>query len=219
MDSVPGTTFYDGLNKFLIGFLIILPFIDISCTSDKIIVITLIFIASWITGLLLWCVTESLSAIVSKKVRSRFPLNKESYINKAYHDIGAEINKPQDDKQFTIIDYYKAYYRIQSKGLLGNIPVLESFSAFFKNLVIVIVWWLILIIFSSSSSICSCRWLCDIVAKVTTSDVCSGSQPCCIFIIQCITVLMICLIIIIIGRFYTERKIIRLVLEADLLTD
>lgn len=214
MDSVPGTTFYDGLNKFLIGFLIILPFIDISYTSDRIIVITLIFIASWITGLLLWCVTELLSAIVSKKVRSRFPLNKKSYINTAYHDIGAEINKPQDDKQFTIIDYYKAYYRIQSKGLLGNIPVLESFSAFFKNLVIVIVWWLILIIFSSSS----CRWLCDIVAKVTTSDVCSGSQPNCTSIIQCITVLMICLIIIIIGRIYTERKIIRLVLEADLLT-
>ncbi len=218
MDSVPGTSFYDGLNKLLIGFLIILPFIDISCTSDHIVIVTLIFITSWITGLLLWCVTESISSIISKKEWSRFLDNKKKYINKAYHDIEAEINETHDDTQFTLIDYYKSYYHVQSKGLLGSIPVLESFSAFFKNLMIVIAWWLILIIFFSSCSSCSCRWLCDIIATLTTSDVCSCSQPCCICIIQCITVLMLCLFIIIIGRYYTERKIIRLVLETYLLT-
>lgn len=214
MNPVPGTTLYDGLNKFLTGFLLILPFIDISSASVNAINATLIFVASWIVGLLLWCVTETITFLILRNGgRSSF-IDKKKLISRVYRDIISETKVYDNIEYLTITDYYKAYYRIQSKGLIGNIPVLESFSAFFKNMMIVIVWWLILIVFYK------CIWLCDILSILTTASGECGccTNCCCICLIRYITVLLLCFSIFIIGRYYTERKIIKLVLEADLLT-
>lgn len=155
------SSFYDGLNKLVIGFLILFPFIDFcSKGNDEIATISLI-VFCWLIGIFLWAFLKSLSFICLSKFNlshlfKSIPLPKKNnidWINHEYHsaseDVGCKYiikgkSTPIDNLELN--DYYTIYYAVQRNGLLGSVPILESYSAFFSNLPFVFLWYIILIL-------------------------------------------------------------------------
>lgn len=51
-------------------------------------------------------------------------------------------------------NYLNAYFCVEKNGLLGNVPVMESYSAFFFYMRIVLIWWILLLICSNGATLC-----------------------------------------------------------------
>lgn len=137
---------YDYLNKLTVGFMILLPFLggchNITCGIGLLV----LWIASWLVGLLLWGIINGLENCSSKY----FPWlgkNNLKFIQQQYDVKYTFWNPAQKIAPLTLKEYFTAYYKIQCKGLLGNIPALESLSAFCKNLVFVGVIWFVVVPF------------------------------------------------------------------------
>lgn len=143
------SSFYDAINKLIIGLLIIIPFYsyfpDIPTSIPGLIVL------SWLIGIFFWIISES---ILSHVIQSIPFLRKNNlkWINNEYYsatkDTGLKYSKKHSTVQLDSLelnDYYTIYYEVEKKGLLENVPVLESYSAFFTNLIYVCVFWLILL--------------------------------------------------------------------------
>jgi hypothetical protein len=106
------------------------------------------------------------------------------HIKKTYPDYSPKFK--HDRKK----SYLGAYYRIQQAGLLGNIPVLEALSEFFKNFVFAVLIWGLSLFFVDN------QFLYEIILWYVGVFICV-------------------LIISAAGRHYTEIKIHHLVWEAD----
>lgn len=141
------SSFYDALNKLVIGFLILLPVVSFSdCLSSD----TILFvIACWMIGIFIWAVSESLMQPFSQSLPFMKKNNLE-WINQEYDSVTKEVGRKYIDPvtsmplyKLELRDYYSIYYKVQKNGLLGSVPVLESYSAFFLNLSFVFIWWTI----------------------------------------------------------------------------
>ena len=102
--------------------------------------ILIISAISWIVDIFFWAIFE--------KVRSR-PRCNESYekmISNTYQSLIKELGGNDNEiVNINKIKYYKAYYAVQEKGLLGPVGALESFSAFFRNFALVAFYWLFIV--------------------------------------------------------------------------
>ena len=68
--------------------------------------------------------------------------NNPKRIEKAYN----KIKKESDGKlgeDFSMTNYYAAYYRLMKNNSLGNIPVLEAQVAFCRNLILILLVYLV----------------------------------------------------------------------------
>lgn len=148
MTGLQGSTFYDTINKMLVGFLILLPWLNIERQpSPADVEIILSAVSSWMVGLFLWAVTSYLFSCRSIPYIGN---NDERLINIAYRRVLKAIGSGHPGyiwPSFSIDkkDYLKIYYEVQKSGLLGNVGVLESFSAFFRNFALILVYWIVLI--------------------------------------------------------------------------
>lgn len=124
-----------------------------------------VLVFSWLTGILFWGLMNLLFSFQSifrcndnhskKKCTWRwepisniftwpFHSNNPDLIHIAKGNLQhkkSDYKKPEKSK--LVKRYLEAYYRVQEAGLLGNVPTLESFSEFFKNLAIVLIYWII----------------------------------------------------------------------------
>ena len=138
------SSFYDALNKLIIGLLIIIPFY--SYFPDILTGISGLIVLSWLAGILFWIMTESILSSVIQAIPF-LRKNNMNWINKEYASItrstGIKYSKNNPTTQLDSLelnDYYTIYYEVQKKGLLGNIPIMESYSAFFTNMIFVCIW-------------------------------------------------------------------------------
>ena len=152
--GIIGSSFYDSINKVLTGFLLILPVLLMcNCKIDDLpispaISDILILALSWIVGLVLWGIQLWISIRREDKPKEKYvnQINKsyEAVINK--HNLSVLPNQPR----LTLPDYYRIYYQVQKNNLLGSVPILEAFSAFFLNLIWISIIWIVIL---------SCLWL------------------------------------------------------------
>ena len=152
MNGFVGSSLYDTLNKMVIGFLLILPFLIIFCPNiDQFLkdYSLYIMIASWIIGLIYWAVyAVILGGILEKLFPYIFRPNNLEWINQEYKALKEKYKtgyKNLIDNKLTLREYFKVYYRVQKNGLFGNVPCLESYSEFFKNFIVVAGEWILII--------------------------------------------------------------------------
>lgn len=219
MNGFVGSTFYDAINKFLIGLLLWLPLCDIWHISVDKVQLMLLSVLFWITGVIYWgIITFGIYPFFSKCnflsnckyiswIMSR---NNIKWINKAYERVQKDIFRDSDSEKQTQsvckIDelcYLENYLFVQNKGLLGNIPILESLSAFFQNLALLPFFWLI-----------------GFLIKIITLVGCKCPIKVNFTICSCIVISGLIILMIICGRFrkLTEEKIFYMVLQTSYLS-
>lgn len=212
-----GAGFYDTINKMLIGFLILLPFVSKTFLENGNIssfMFPLLIVGSWLIGIFFWAITKFSKdmlrgcVFISKH-------SKDSLLQKTYTRLLESKTKYYSLKPSPIDDniegfYNKCYYYVQKNGLLGNVPVLESLSEFFFNMVFVLLFWIILICYHSG-----CQDYCLLgCIKVA---MCNFSESQGIIFINSLTAIAIGIILIILSyftRIRTELQIHKLIFEA-----
>lgn len=114
---------YDFLNMVVMGFLLLFPVVTFP--TDAVFLIWLI--PCFIVGLIYHKLMENTLGVCMR--------NKKCMISNAYESVNGKENKEKSSKE----NYYKAYYFLIKKGLLGNIPRLEAQVAFMRNLLPILV--------------------------------------------------------------------------------
>lgn len=154
MNTINGMSFYDSLTKLTIGFLLTwwhLPKILYSNIQiqDKdlhdVLFIALYVVACYLTGCL-WqlvsCVFPQDNTLDNKdkddSLCSYIPWGKTNYlpwIKEKKHEVEKEftsaISSDEEDKNVKY-EYFKAYFKVQKSGLMGNVPILEAHEAFLR---------------------------------------------------------------------------------------
>ena len=202
----------------VIGFLLLIPFL-ISQSPEFLKDFALyILLASWMIGKLYWALSKLyLEPKFKKKWPCIFGSNNIDWINQEYiklkdkYKIGyrdvIEGELSRNDKE-----YLKAYYRVQKNGLLGTMPILESYSEFFKNMIVVLTEWILFIV-GFLLIHCLCYFF-----KVVKDFIGEGVIRTPIGIIIALLLIIGFLgALVVSARKYTEKKIYYLILEADLL--
>lgn len=145
--GIVGSSFYDSINKVLTGFILILPMLLIcNCKINSLpispaIAALLILVVSWIMGLILWVIQQWIKDLQENQFKEKYV----NQINKSYTSVISEhnISVLSGLPRLTLTDYYRVYYEVQKKNLLGNIPTLEALSAFFLNLIYISYIWMV----------------------------------------------------------------------------
>jgi len=157
-------TLYDMLAMVIPGFLLLLLFQlsicgdccpYIPCCGSSLITGTLIFIASYVVGLIYNKISFTnikwiLDCLCKKcylfdkiaeyvKLACKFRNNPDQ-IKKARKKFDEEYKENINDN---VNDYYKAYYFMMEKNCLNNIPVLEAQVAFLRNMIPVVLLYII----------------------------------------------------------------------------
>ena len=109
---------YDFLNMVVMGFLLLFPVVTFP--TDAVFLIWLI--PCFIVGLIYHKLMENTLGICMR--------NKDCMILKAYESVNGKENEKDSSKE----NYYKAYYFLMEKRLLGSIPILEAQAAFLRNI-------------------------------------------------------------------------------------
>jgi hypothetical protein len=132
---------YDALNKLIIGAIIFLPLMVSGgcCMFNQNTTVTtcLITVLCFLCGLILWL----LLGISTKGCTGQlFGSNSDDIIDETFKEIHRAYPRYRPRHKGKRKEcYLGAYYRVQQAGLLGNIPVLEAISEFFKNLFVAVV--------------------------------------------------------------------------------
>lgn len=142
MSEITGVGFYESLNKFFVGFLILVLFVGL---DSELFINPLFLISAYIVG----CFYQ---AIVQYGTRSSTSLQ-EDEIKDAYNTEYKVEYKGADIKE----DYLKAYYKIAKAGLLMNIPVLEALENFMRNLIFIIYCYFIFFICNENCNAIFCK--------------------------------------------------------------
>ncbi len=196
MTPLLGSSFYDSLNRLVIGFLLSLwlfaiPCFNISCIDGPI-PLGIYVVACFITGLFFSLLIDKLAGLNKCPLHYVFYKNKLSSIRKICKKWDIPFPDIKDDSKKPLYTYYTYYYTVQQGNLLGNIPALETLSAFLMNLsgvcIISTIISLSLCIIRKCWCLCCCCSCCI--------------HPCCIMIISII--LLICSISC---RYYIESRI------------
>lgn len=154
MNTISGLSFYDSLNKMIIGTLVLLLVKDMPSEDDGK-SIFLFIVAAFITGCVFQMIVQFITGgtVLGEVIKNGFfkssnqisaELNWTNNINmikKAHCDFYKTFREMPDIKIF----YLKAYYNVARNGLLMNIPVLEALETFMRNL---IFYFLILFVLS-----------------------------------------------------------------------
>jgi hypothetical protein len=132
---------YDALNKPIILLPIMLSGWWQTLCQNETTMACYFMVACFVCGLALWLV---LSKIGEHSTGIFFGSNSDEVIDKSFKEIqqaypdydpfNGEANENNQKKC-----YLSAYYRVQQAGLIGNIPVLEALSEFFKCLVFAVI--------------------------------------------------------------------------------
>jgi len=122
MNTVNGLSFYESINKLIVGFLLLSLFVRLDSQYQEISV-SLFLIFAYIAG----CIYQ---VIVRTLTKSCLNL-KESDLAKEYK----KINKKECAIEEVRESYLKAYYKISEAGLLMNIPINEALENFMRNLI------------------------------------------------------------------------------------
>lgn len=121
---------YDFLNMVVMGFLILLPVVNFPTDAVSL----SWFVPCYIVGLIYHKLMENTFGVCLR--------NKDGMISQAYKS----VNKIKDDN-FSSKNYYKAYYFLMEKRLLGSIPILEAQAAFLRNILpILFVYGILLLV-------------------------------------------------------------------------
>ena len=199
----------------MIGFLILLPFIDFSNDVPNLMII-FGSVCCWIIGLMFWGIFD-LWLFPMLDHKTWFSNNNINWINREYQRIYKNLEKQLDtnntEPKIPLNKYYQFYYEVLSKNKLGPVPILESFSAFFRNLGVVLCIWIILICFSTADIFTFHFGKLVIVACEKCSGYISGIITPSISIIMCSFGIILCLLF----RFMTERKIYAYIIETYLI--
>ena len=135
---------YEFFCFLVIGFLILMPFIDI--TQDSL--LYLWFIPCYITGLVYHKLMENTLGTCLR--------NKKHCIAYALKQVGY---KNMINTSTLLHSYYKAYYFLSSRNQLGNIPSLEAQLAFMRNLFPILLFYLFLSIIPNEIVFCKPTFL------------------------------------------------------------
>lgn len=198
----------------VIGFLLLIPFLIFQSPEFFHDFALYILLASWITGMLYWALSKLILESMFKKIcPGTFRSNNIVWINQEYTKLKDKYNignRDINEGELSLKEYLEAYCRVQHNGLLGTIPILESYSEFFKNMIVVLIEWILFIV---GFLLFHCPCYFHKVVKDFTGE---GVN-------MTLIVIIIILIIGLLGalfvsaRKYTEKKIYSLILEADLL--
>lgn len=198
----------------MIGFLILLPFIDFYQDVPNLMIIfgTL---CCWIIGLLLWSIFD-LWLFPKLGHKTWLSNNNIVWINREYRRISGNLEKQSDpnsiEPKIHLNRYYQFYYAVSDEVKLGPVPALESFSAFFRNLVVVLSIWIILICLSTTNSFIFHFGPLIIVTCGKCSGYISGIITPFLSILMCSLGIILCLLF----RMKTERKIYAYIVETYL---
>lgn len=153
MNELGGTSFYDSLNKLVIGLLLLIPFVancEVLCLENSFFLVLLAF-CSWIVGLFFWGLFELLFFPIFKCLPC-YRTNNLDWINHEYASISKKTGNRYINRcgvslcSLKLYDYYRIYFEVKKRGLLGVVSQLESFSAFFRNFTIVLLLWILVIL-------------------------------------------------------------------------
>ncbi len=137
MNPLNGISFYDALNRLIIGFLaslwtFYLP-IQIHEYLDKTHYAALYIVACFVVGFFFSLIVDRIAEAKNLGVFNFiFYKNDMRRIDSIASELG--INIIPSETNNGIPNYWKMYYNVQRNGLLGNITAMESLSAFMLNL-------------------------------------------------------------------------------------
>ena len=182
MNPLQGITFYDSINRLVIGFLASLWIFF--CPNlfrrelDPAIVTAIYLIACYILGLFF-------SLLVDRIATVKLPccLGHIFYKNDIIRIRRAAARKKVILKsmkgQPAIDAYFERYYAVQRAGLLGNVPAMETISAFLMNLAALCILYMtvVLLVIIFTCNCCQYIWIpilslfLVIIAKIARSHV------------------------------------------------
>ena len=138
MSTINNISFYDSLCKLSVGALILTPlyFLLFEKYGGTIVVMLFVVLCYIVGALFHHFITENVT---------RGMKNDVGLIRKAYRTIH-EKELPLDFNLNNPNDYFKAYYLLEQKKMLGTVRILESTEAFFRNLAVLFVLYFFTII-------------------------------------------------------------------------
>lgn len=164
MNPLQGLTFYDSINRLVIGFLASLwiffcPNI-FRCELDPAIITAIYLIACYVFGLFFSLLVDRIATVKLPCCLGHiFYKNHIIRIRRAAAQQKVILTNSKD--QSAIDAYFEKYYSVQSAGLLGNVPAMETISAFLMNLAALCILYmtggLLVIIFTRNC--CQYLWI------------------------------------------------------------
>lgn len=142
MSEITGVGFYESLNKFFVGFLILVLFVGL---NSDLFINPLFLISAYIVG----CIYQALVQVCTKSMLSLKKNEIEEVRNKVYKNKYKGTNIKDD--------YLKAYYKVAKAGLLMNIPVLEALENFMRNLIFIIPFYVLFFIRDENCNAIFCK--------------------------------------------------------------
>ena len=142
MSEITGVGFYESLNKFFVGFLILVLFVGL---NSDLFINPLFLISAYIVG----CIYQAIIQVLTKSWLSL----REDEIQNAYNAEYIIKYKGENIKE----DYLKAYYKVAKAGLLMNIPVLEALENFMRNLMFIIPFYVLFFIRDENCNAIFCK--------------------------------------------------------------
>lgn len=164
MNPLQGITFYDSINRLVIGFLASLWILFcpniFRCELDPAIITVIYLIACYVFGLFFSLLVDRIATVKLPCCLGHiFYKNDIIRIRRAAAQQKVILTNSKD--QSAIDAYFEKYYSVQSAGLLGNVPAMETISAFLMNLAALCILYmtggLLVIIFTRNC--CQYLWI------------------------------------------------------------
>jgi hypothetical protein len=154
MNAFSKVTLYDMLAIFIPGFLLLLLLtfvfnIQLPFAGSDIVSVILVFVASYITGLIYHKLMEQLLSGCFRNSSSAIKTQAEKF----YEGYNKDRKQDENDKvkkEYSRHEYYKAYYVLMKNNCLNSIPTLEAQVVFIRNMLPIILLYIIALC-------CSCK--------------------------------------------------------------
>lgn len=188
MNTISGMSFYDSLNKFITGILLLCPFV---LQMNDVVKHPLFYVFAFIIG----CFFH----VLIQKMTNPFLRNRKPMIERAYREFYKDEKKydaPEIENNDILSVYYLAYYRVTRNGILMNIAILEAFEGFMRNVFLIFLFYLVSILGNCCSVI-------NLFSFLSVSN-CS-----------IVIVFLILLIVTLISWYFFQNKIYMLIWEGD----
>lgn len=227
MSEITGVGFYESLNKFFVGFLILVLFVGL---NSDLFINPLFLISAYIVGCIYQAIiqvgTASWLSLREDDIRRAYDEvyeKKENscreyfclFIKKLFHPMCLLVrsfgcNKSNNKKKGSNSskkknDYLLAYYKVAKAGLLMNIPVLEALENFMRNLILIIPFYFICFVLKYLVSLWG-----GVIPILKNCQSLSSSK-----IIELIVFLVLAFVGVVWLQYYYQQTIYRLVWEGN----
>lgn len=164
MNPLQGITFYDSINRLVIGFLASLWIFF--CPNlfewklDPAIITAIYVIACYISGLFFSLLVDRIATVkLSCCLGNIFYKNDIIRIRRAAARKKVILKSMKG--QPAIDAYFERYYAVQRAGLLGNVPAMETISAFLMNLAALCILYMtvVLLVIIFTCNCCQYIWI------------------------------------------------------------